>query len=196
MISGKGEIQMGRSCCFTGYRPHRFHFSPDGLRPEQVQAALGEQIRRLYNEGYRTFISGMSTGVDLWAAAEVLTLRRDCPEVELIAAVPFAGQESHWSIPLQREYQRILDSAQRVEVLFDTAAAEANATECYRKRNHWMVDRADTVLAVCEIDLPDSRTGTAATVRYARRRQKRIVYIHPVTLAVAEETVQQIEFPM
>jgi hypothetical protein len=59
-----------------------------------------------------------------------------------------------------------------------------------------MMYRADTVLAVCEIDVADSRTGTAATVRYARRLQKRILYIHPVTLAVAEETVQQIEFPM
>ena len=28
---------MNRVCCFTGYRPHRFDFSPDGLRPEQVQ---------------------------------------------------------------------------------------------------------------------------------------------------------------
>ena len=187
---------MGYTCCFTGYRPHRFHFSPDGLRPEQVQAALGEQIRRLYDEGYRTFISGMSTGVDMWAAAEVLKLREERSEVSLIAAVPFVGQECHWSIPDQREYRRILDAAQQVEVLFDEAAVEQNATECYRKRNHWMVDRADTVLAVCEIDLPDSRTGTAATVRYARRLQKRILYIHPVTLAVTEETVQQIEFPM
>ena len=187
---------MSRICCFTGYRPHRFHFSPDGLRPEQVQAALGEQIRRLYDEGYRTFISGMSTGVDLWAAAEVLTLRENHPEVELIAAVPFAGQESHWSLPLQKEYHRILAAAQQVEVLFDAAAAEKNAAECYKGRNRWMVDRADTVLAVCEIDVTDSRTGTATTVRYARRLQKRILYIDPVTLAVTEETVQQIEFPM
>ncbi len=187
---------MSRICCFTGYRPHRFHFSPDGLRPEQVQAALGEQIRRLYDEGYRTFISGMSTGVDLWAAAEVLTLRESHPEVELIAAVPFEGQESHWSLPLQKEYHRILAAAQQVEVLFDAAAAEKNAAECYKGRNRWMVDRADTVLAVCEIDVTDSRTGTATTVRYARRLQKRILYIDPVTLAVTEETVQQIEFMM
>ena len=187
---------MGRCCCFTGYRPHRFAFSPDGLRPEQVQAALGEQIRRLYDEGYRTFISGMSAGVDMWAAAEVLALRQEHTDVELIAAVPFEGQESHWPIPLQREYRRILDAAQQVEVLFDAASAETNAAACYRGRNHWMVDRADTVLAVCEIDVADSRTGTAATVRYARRLQKRILYVHPVTLAVTEETVQQIEFLM
>ena len=34
------------TCCFTGYRPHRFAFTPDGLRPEQVQCVLGRQIRR------------------------------------------------------------------------------------------------------------------------------------------------------
>ena len=185
---------MGKVCCFTGYRPHRFDFSPDGLRPEQVQAALGKQIRALYNEGYRTFISGMSAGVDLWAAAEVLSLRTSDPTVELVAAVPFAGQESHWSIPLQREYRRILAGCQRVEYLFGEKEAAADPSACYRNRNRWMVDRSDTVVAVCEIDVADSRTGTASTVRYARRLQKRIFYIHPQTLAVTEETVQQMEF--
>ena len=184
------------TCCFTGYRPHRFAFSPDGLRPEQVQAALGEQIRCLYNQGVRTFISGMSAGVDLWAAAEVLSLRETHPEVTLIAAVPFTGQESHWSIPLQREDHRVLAACQQVETLFDQQAAAADPSACYRQRNRWMVERADVVLAVCEIDLADTRTGTAATVRYARKRQRRIVYIHPQTLAVTEETVQQIQFTL
>ena len=187
---------MGKVCCFTGYRPHRFDFSPDGLRPEQVQAALGSLIRTLYEEGYRTFISGMSAGVDLWAAAEVLSLRESDAAVELVAAVPFAGQESRWSIPLQREYRRILDNCQKIEYLFSEKEAAADPSACYRQRNHWMVDRADTVVAVCELDVADSRTGTASTVRYARRLQKRIFYIHPQTLALTEETVQQIEFPL
>ena len=187
---------MGIVCCFTGYRPHRFVFSPGGLRPEHVQAALGGQIRRLYEEGYRTFITGMSAGVDLWAAAEVLSLQQHHSDIRLVAAVPFAGQETHWSQSLQREYHRILSACEQVEILHDETAARADAAACYRQRNRWMVDRADTVLAVCEYDVGDTRTGTAATVRYARRLQKRILYIHPVTLETAEETVQQIEFSM
>lgn len=187
---------MDKTCCFTGYRPHRFAFSPDGLRPEQVQAVLGQQIRRLYDEGVRTFISGMSAGVDLWAAAEVLSLRESHPEVQLVAAVPFSGQESRWSIPLQKEYHRLLAECQQVEILFDEKEAAADPAACYRRRNRWMVDRSGVVLAVCEIDVADSRTGTASTVRYARGQQKRILYIHPGTLAVTEETVQQIQFPL
>lgn len=187
---------MNKTCCFTGYRPHRFAFSQDGLRPEQVQAALGEQIRSLYDQGVRTFISGMSAGVDLWAAAEVLSLQEQHPEVRLVAAVPFAGQENHWSIPLQREYHRILAACQQVETLFDEQEAVTDPSACYRQRNRWMVDQAQVVLAVCEVDLADSRTGTAATVRYARKQQRRILYIHPQTLAVTEETVRQIQFTL
>ncbi len=187
---------MGKTCCFTGYRPHRFAFSPDGLRPEMVQMALGTQVRRLYEEGHTHFISGMSTGVDLWGAAEVLNLQREHPEVTLTAAVPFEGQESHWPQSQRREYRRILNAATNVKILYDEGAATANATACYQGRNRWMVDRADTVLAVCVLDVGERRGGTAATVRYARRKQRRILYIHPVTLAVTEETVEQIEFTM
>ncbi len=190
------EQQKVGVCCFTGYRPHRFHFTPDGLRPEQVQAALGEQIRRLYAEGVRTFISGMCVGVDLWAAAEVLKLREEHDDVALIAAVPFEGQESHWPTAQRREYRRILEGCSRVETLFSADEAKENAAACYRKRNEWMVDSADTVLAVYTAADPEPRSGTAATVRYARKKLKRVIYIHPATLATAEEVVQQLQFTL
>lgn len=183
-----------RACCFTGYRPHRFPFEQDGLRPEHVREALGRQIRRLYNEGCRTFISGMCVGVDLWAAAEVLTLQAEHPDVELVAAVPFEGQESRWPTADGREYRRILAACTRVETLFSPDEAKKNPAACYRKRNQWMVDNADTVMAVYTPIDEERRSGTAATVHYARKKLKRIVYIHPTTLAMSEETVQQIEF--
>ena len=187
---------MSDICCFTGYRPHRFGFTADGLRPEHVQEALAKQIAALYEEGCRTFISGMCIGVDLWAAAEVLKLKKSHPEVRLWAAVPFEGQEGHWSYPWQLEYRRVLSACDKVEVLCNQKEAAADATACYRRRNRWMVDRADTVLAVCRLDVGDQRGGTAATVRYARDKQKRILYIHPSTLAVTEETVQQLQFTL
>lgn len=183
-------------CCFTGYRPHRFAFSADGLRPEHVQRALAQQIRTLYEQGCRTFISGMCAGVDLWAAAEVVRLREHKPDVTLIAAVPFPGQETRWPAAVQAEYQRMIAAADQVEVLFSEAEAEADAAGCYRQRNRWMVEQADCVLAVYDLAGAEYRSGTAATVRYARRLQRRLLYIHPQTLAVVEETVQQIRFDL
>ena len=179
-------------CCFTGYRPHRFPFEQDGLRPEHVKHALRRQIRRLFHEGYRVFITGMCVGVDLWAAAEVLALQNLHPDIRLIAAVPFAGQERRWAAADQQEYRRILAGCTRVETLFTADEAQKYPAQCYRNRNRWMVDNADTVMAVYTPIDTDRRSGTAATVHYARKKLKRIVYIHPTTLQMSEETVQYI----
>ena len=183
-------------CCFTGYRPYRFRFSPDGLRPEQVQQALAGQIERLYAEGCRRFITGMCVGVDLWAAQAVLRLQQLHPEVKLSAVIPFEGQESRWTVAQQREYRRIRERCTDETVLFSPREAAGDAAACYRGRNRYMVDQAGTVLAVFSFAMADTRSGTAATVRYARQRMRRVIYIHPQTLAVSEETVQQLGLPI
>ncbi len=187
---------MGYSCCFTGYRPHRFDFSADGLRQEHIQNALAQQIERLYAEGYRDFYSGMCMGVDLWAAQAVVDLARRDDSVRLIGVVPFDGQDAYWSMNEQRDYRRLITSCAEVITVCSSDEAKRDAAACYRKRNQYMVDCSDTVLAVYTADGADSRSGTGATVRYARRRHKRILYIHPVTLRTAEETVHQLQFPL
>ena len=185
-----------QSCCITGYRPYRFCFSPDGLRPEQVQAALGRQMERLYADGCRTFVTGMCVGVDMWAAAEAVALRRRYGDVRLIAAVPFEGQEERWPAALKAEYHRLLAACDEVQVLFERPTTSESAADCYRRRNRWMVDRTDGVLAVYDMERAELRSGTAATVRYARRQLRPIRYIHPQTLAVTDETVQQCRFEL
>lgn len=187
---------MGYSCCFTGYRPHRFEFSAAGLRPEHIQRALTQQITRLYAEGYRDFYSGMCIGVDLWAAQAVVDLSRRDSSVRLIGVVPFDGQDAHWSISEQRDYRRLIDSCAEVVTVCTVDEARRDAAACYRKRNRYMVDSTDTVLAVYTADGSDSRSGTGATVRYAQQQHKRILYIHPTTLRTAEETVHQLQFPL
>lgn len=187
---------MGYSCCFTGYRPHRFDFSANGLRPEHVQRALAQQIERLYDEGYRDFYSGMCIGVDLWAAQAVVNLAQRDHTVRLIGVIPFDGQDAYWSMNEQRDYRRLINSCAQVVTLCSAEDAKRDAAACYRKRNHYMVDSADAVLAVYTADGSDGRSGTGATVRYARQLHKRILYIHPVTLRTAEETVHQLQFPL
>ena len=54
-------------CCFTGHRPEKLDCSE-----QEAIALLQKNIRYAYDLGYTTFITGMSRGVDIWAAEIVL----------------------------------------------------------------------------------------------------------------------------
>lgn len=83
------EDEMRRHrCCFTGHREHKLHRSEDEIRKD-----LEEAILLAIKGGFTTFITGMATGVDIWAGEIVLELKRQHPDLKLIAAVPFEGFE-------------------------------------------------------------------------------------------------------
>ena len=54
------------------------------------------------------------------------------------------------------------------------------------ERNHFLVDYADMLLAVC-VNPNERRSGTAATIRYARKSGKEIILLNPLTLCVTHE---------
>ena len=65
------------TCCFTGYRPEKipFHVSEYGYTYRQLQLRLERAVQEAILIGYRHFITGMSRGVDLWAAERVIAFR-------------------------------------------------------------------------------------------------------------------------
>lgn len=54
--------------------------------------------------------------------------------------------------------------------------------------NHFMVDHADMLLAVCD-NTTVRRGGTAATVRYARKMGKKIILLNPLFLEIICENM-------
>ena len=54
-------------CCFTGHRPEKL-----GMSETDVKKLLKAEIKKAIDFGYCVFVSGMSRGVDLWAAELVL----------------------------------------------------------------------------------------------------------------------------
>jgi len=102
-----------------------------------------------------TVISGMALGWDqAWAEAAIELY------IPVIAAVPFAGQESVWP-PAQRDrYARLLKLCQRVEVITPGVYAPWKM----QTRNKWMSDRCDELVALWD----GSEGGTANCIRYHR----------------------------
>ncbi len=126
---------------------------------EALRVRLDATLRKLYARGARTFYSGMAEGFDLLAARAVLDLRSEHSDVHLVAAVPFRGHGRSFSAVVQRDYEQILRSANRVEVL-----SEEYSRESFLRRDDYMVERSATVVAWFD----GSAGGTAYTLSRAR----------------------------
>lgn len=149
----EAELRLHR-CAFTGHRPERLR----GMEAEII-AGLRKEILVAIEDGYTTFVTGCSRGVDLWAASIVLELRRTNKSLRLICAVPFEGFESKWPPDWIKHYKMVRKQADWVEIISQSYFADV-----YQKRNEWMVRRSTRLIAVFD-GLP---SGTKNTIDFAK----------------------------
>lgn len=144
----------------TGHRPEKID------DPAFVQASilyvLKEQLHPI------KLIQGMAAGVDLWSAELALDHR-----IPLISARPWAGHKPR--VVDRAIYNRALNEAHQVVNVSDRE--DYPGAWIYQKRNEWMVDNADVLLAVWD----GSAGGTGNTVNYAIKQKVDIFRINPET---------------
>ena len=161
-------------CCVTGHRPAGFPF-PYGYGPryEHYRGLLGRKIEGLIRAGCTGFITGMALGADLDFAEEVLLAARRYAgkvPITLEAAIPCPDQTCRWFSDKQlARYRDILAACDK-----RTLVSPAYTPACMQKRNRYMVDRADIVLAVYN---GATSGGTYNTLRYAGNLGKPVVYL-------------------
>lgn len=145
----------------TGHRPDKLGGYNPGAR-----AKLGAFALKTLEELAPTkVISGMALGWDTALADAALGLK-----IPLIAAVPFKGQELVWRPEDQERYRAILAQAEKVEIVCPGGYTLIKM----RARNRWMVDHADTVLALWN---GDPQGGTAQCLGYAAHAKKPVVNV-------------------
>lgn len=167
------------TCAFTGHRSQHLPFgmNENDERCVKLKEVLKEQIINLIEaENVTHFITGMALGVDLYAAEIVLDLKARYPNITLESAIPCETQAVKWSMAQRERYYDIAAQCDK-----ETMLQSHYSPDCMDKRNRYMVDHADFIIAVW-----DGRpSGTGKTVTYARgRSRKAIIVIDPVTLAV------------
>ena len=168
-------------CAFTGHRPHKFPWKYDEAdsRCVALKASLIEQITKLADAGVTDFYSGGADGVDCWTSLIVLELRKKNPALKLHMILPHEAQADKWSNSAQERYHSILEKADSVEYV-----SREYYDGCMLDRNHRLIEATGVLLAVYN---GKWRGGTAATVRYARKLDRRIIILNPTTLEAAEE---------
>lgn len=150
------------SCCFTGHR-----IIPTVVRP-QLTEALRKTLRIFAEGGITEFICGGALGFDTMAAEEVLRLKADFPHIRLTLVLPCRDQAARWTGTQKETYTAILESADKIECLF-----ESYVRGCMHMRNRYMVDHAD----VCVAYYNGSPGGTAYTIRYAKEKGIRVLFV-------------------
>ncbi len=150
----EAELRL-HSCCFTGHRPEKL-----GRSERDISSDIDREIRDAITDGYTTYITGMSRGVDIWAAEIVLQLRSEGYHLKLICAIPHPGFEKRWSQAWQQRYRNICSQADLVRVI-----SNGYHPGVYQRRNRWMVDHSARVIAV----YTGQPGGTKNTIDYAVR---------------------------
>lgn len=132
-----------KSCAFTGHR----HLGED-----LSEKVLENAVKTAIKEGVETFYCGMAMGFDLLAAETVLFLKKDFPQIRLVACVPCYGQEKSFSKEDKARYVEALKNADEQIVL-----SERYYRGCMQVRDKYMAERADMLIAYCK-----KETGGAA----------------------------------
>ncbi len=170
-----------KTCAFTGHRPNklpwRYNEASEGCL--RLKEALVSQITMLVESGVTDFLSGMAEGTDVYCAEIVLALREKNPALKLHCVLPHEGQADKWSDSARERYHAILKQADSVEYI-----SREYYDGCMIDRNHRLVDSAGLLLAVYN---GVQRSGTGATVNYARKIGREIIVIDPITLSVTHE---------
>lgn len=170
-------------CVFFGNRPAKFIFGFNEEHPDciKLKNAIKTQVCFLVAEGHTHFISGMSRGVDMWAAEAVLEIQKNFPSISLEAALPCITQASRWTEEQRNRYIVLLSKCNKLTYVnyhyFDT---------CKHERNKYMLDKADTVIAVLNepLDSKANKASSSYATFYAAKKGKRLILINPETAEI------------
>lgn len=164
-----------KACCFTGHRPDHL---PWGMNEHHIlcrktREAIALSIEYACQDGCRLFYTGMAQGIDLLAAETVLHCKKLHPEIELVAAIPYAGQARGWNQDELERYCSILNQCREENIHI---LAPSYARGCLNARDRYMVDHSQRIIAVYD---GKSGGGTEYTLCYALQKKLEAVIIDP-----------------
>jgi hypothetical protein len=123
-----------------------------------VEKPLREVLERLVAErGVRVFYAGGMGEFDELFARTVRSMKRDCPFLRLVLALPYLTERLNMDKVF---YEALYD-----EILIPAELEGVHPKAAIGLRNRWMVDRSDIVIAA----LHRNFGGAADAVRYAER---------------------------
>lgn len=154
------------SAAFTGHR-----FLPYDKRAD-IKAELENLIKEWYKEGITHYYCGMAWGFDLLAAECVLSVKKEFPQIALIAVIPFRKQCEMWNENSRKHYHAILRKAD-IQIIL----SEKYYKGCLLVRNDFMLEHANKLVAYYD---GQQRGGTFYTYYKARQKDMPITNLYKI----------------
>lgn len=142
------EMQKIRTVTFCGHS--------ELTNPDAVRVWLMETVESLISQGAVTFYLGGYGAFDRMAASVVREKKRQHPHIESVLVLPYLDREMDTSGFDTTVYPPLEAVPRRFAI---------------SKRNEWMVDASDAVVAC----VTHEWGGAAKTLAYAKRKKKRIM---------------------
>lgn len=145
-----------KACCVTGHR----RIAEDKI--DYVTGELRREITEAIKDGFTLFISGFAPGADMIFAQLVIELKKDNPDIELDAALPYG----EWFKNRSQADKDLLSKCVCIGV-----HSEKTNRDCYLIRNRFMALTCERVIAVYD---GRDNGGTVKTMRYAAALERDI----------------------
>lgn len=143
---------------------------------ERITELMVRVIMAFIEAGVHECVTGMAIGADTLFGEAVVRVKQT-HQMALVAAVPFAGQETKWPTSSQSRYRDLLSRADQVVTVSPGSYTAAKM----QVRNMWMVDHSQFVLAVWD---GKRSGGTWNCLQYAAQMHRPITRLEPGTLVV------------
>lgn len=154
----------------TGHRPNKLGNDYD-LTSLLIDKIEYEILKILTDEEYSgrdvKLITGMALGIDTLFAKIAVELK-----LPFIAAIPCTQQHAKWFQKSKETYLDLINHPLCEKVY---VTDKPYTPDCMQKRNEWMVDECDLLIAVWD----GSSGGTKNCYDYAKARGKKIFRINP-----------------
>lgn len=174
------------ACAVTGQRPTQFKFkyNENYSLCKKIKRAMLEEFRELYDVYHvREYYVGGALGVDMWAGELILRLK-ETPgygDITLNLVLPFLEHDKNWDERSRRRMQFLRLHSEKSIVI-----GQQDCKESYIRRNCYMVDHAQFLIAVCSEE-KNNKGSTLQMVDYARMKHLKLFFIHPETARVIKE---------
>lgn len=168
-----------RTCAIISESPMCFAWGFDEEDPvcSALRLLLLNRISLFQTQGIIQFAVSVDSGIGLFAAEAINSLRETNPDLELICHVPYERQAVKWSPELRDRYYETL-----YKCISSSLTSPEKTPTCDVDTMLNAIDQSETVIAVCAGEEFQDK-AFAAALRYAERTGRTITLLKPPKLS-------------